>query len=72
MCGCESCEIVFASRSKRWRDSADDGHVRREDLDRDRALEPRVLRLVDLAHPARADRRDDLVGAEAGAGSERP
>ena len=21
MCGCESCEIVFASRSKRWRDS---------------------------------------------------
>ena len=24
MCGCESCEIVFASRSKRWRDSADE------------------------------------------------
>ncbi len=23
MCGWESCEIVFASRSKRWRASAD-------------------------------------------------
>ena len=33
--------------------------------------EPRVLRLVDLAHPARARRREDLVGAEAGAGGER-
>ena len=24
MCGCESCEIVFASRSKRWRTSAEE------------------------------------------------
>ena len=24
MCGCESCEIVFASRSKRCRTSGDD------------------------------------------------
>src|SRR5262245_13542353 len=23
MCECDSCEIVFASRSKRWRDSGD-------------------------------------------------
>ena len=39
--------------------------MRRQHLDRDRPLEPRVARLVDLAHPARADRREDLVGAEA-------
>ena len=24
MCGCESCEIVFASRSNRWRTSGED------------------------------------------------
>ena len=35
------------------------------------ALEPRVPRLVDLAHPARADRRQDLVGAEPRPGRER-
>ena len=39
-------------------------------LDRDGALEPRVARLVDLAHPARAERREDLVGAEPGPGGE--
>ncbi len=33
-------------------------------LDRDRAIEPRVARLVDLAHATGADRREDLVGAE--------
>ena len=36
----------------------------RQDLDRDRALEPRVSRLVDLPHPARADGRQDLVRPE--------
>ena len=39
-----------------------------QDLDGDVALEPRVARPVDLAHAARADRRDDLVRAESGAG----
>ena len=24
MCGCESCETVFASRSKRWRTSGEE------------------------------------------------
>ena len=38
--------------------------ARRQDLDRDLAPEPRVLRPVDLAHPSGADRREDLVGAE--------
>ena len=37
----------------------------RQHLDRDGALEPRVPRLVDLSHPARANGREDLVRAEA-------
>jgi len=37
-----------------------------KDLDRDGALEPRVARAVDLAHPTRPQRREDLVGPEAG------
>ena len=42
-----------------------------QNLDRDLATERRVRRAIDLAHPAFADRRDDFVDAEAGAGSER-
>src|SRR5262249_39197315 len=38
--------------------------VRRKDLHRDVAAEPRVLRAVDLAHASGADRREDLVGAQ--------
>ena len=45
-------------------------HGLREDLDRDVAVELRVPRAIDLAHPPRAERREDLVGAEAGAGDE--
>ena len=41
---------------------------RRQHLDRDVALEPRVARAIDLAHAARAEGRRDLVGAEASAG----
>ena len=44
---------------------------RRQHLDRDLAPEPRVLRPVDLSHPAGAERREDLVGAELCAGGER-
>ena len=40
------------------------GERRRQDLDRDLALEPLVARAVDLAHPSGADRREDLVGTE--------
>ena len=43
----------------------------RQDLDRHGPLEARVARLVDLSHPARADRREDLVGAEPRTGGER-
>ena len=43
------------------------GERLREDLDRHRAIEPRVARLVDLAHPAGAEGGEDFVRAEAGA-----
>ena len=48
------------------------GRRRRHDLDRDVAPEPRVARAIDLAHPAGADRRHDLVGAEAASRIEHP
>ena len=37
-------------------------------LDRDVAAESRVARAIDLTHAAGAERREDLVGAEAGTG----
>ena len=37
---------------------------RREDLDSDGAIQPRVTRLIHLAHAACTERRDDLVRAE--------
>ena len=45
--------------------------VRRQYLHRHRPLQPRVLRLVHLPHPACAQRRQDLVGTQARAGRER-
>ena len=41
----------------------------RQHLDRHRAFESRVPGPVDLAHPAGAERREDLVGAETGSGA---
>ena len=38
--------------------------ARRQDLDRDLAAEARVAGAIDLAHAARAERGEDLVGAE--------
>ena len=46
-------------------------HGLREHLDGDVALEPRVPRAVDFPHPSGAERRDDLVRTETGAGRER-
>ena len=43
----------------------------RQDLDRDGAIQARVARLVDLAHSAGADWREDLVRAEASSGGQR-
>ena len=42
--------------------------VGREHLDGDRAVQPRVGRLVDFTHAARADERDDFVRTEACSG----
>ena len=44
--------------------------VGRQHLDGHGPIESRVAPLVDLAHPARADERDDLIRAEARAGRE--
>ena len=41
---------------------------RRKDLDGHVAAEPRVLRAIHLPHPARAERGQDLVGAQTGSG----
>jgi hypothetical protein len=43
----------------------------RQDLDRDSAAQPRILRPEDLAHATRADGREDFVRTESFAGSER-
>ena len=39
-----------------------------KDFDRDGAVETRVARAVHFAHTSGADRREDLVGAEASRG----
>ena len=46
------------------------GEARRQHLDGHRAVEPRVLRLEHLAHPALADEGDDFIRAEPRAGRE--
>src|SRR6185295_5299456 len=43
---------------------------RGQDLDGDVTIESRVLRAIDLTHPARADGGDDLVGTKASPGGE--
>ena len=43
-------------------------HPARQHLERDAAIEARVAGEIDLAHAARAERAEDLVGAHAGAG----
>ena len=46
------------------------GGARRQDLQGDVAIEPGVPRPVDLAHPARAQKRGDLVATKELAGRE--
>ena len=36
--------------------------MRCQDFDRDRAVEPRILRAIHFSHAARAKRRNDFVG----------
>ena len=42
----------------------------RQEFHGDVAVEPRVARTVDLAHPSRSERGNDFVRADAGAWSE--
>ena len=62
MLGCESAATALASRSKRA-SRQDPRRLPGQDLDRDVAVELLVPRPVDFAHPTRAERREDLVGA---------
>ena len=39
-------------------------NVRQQDFESDLAAQPRVVGAIDLAHPARAERRLDLVGTD--------
>ena len=63
MFGCESAATARASRSKRGSASSL-LRVAEEDLDGDVALKAPVARPPHLAHPARADPRNDLVRPE--------
>lgn len=47
------------------------GDVRREDFDRDGAIETCVARPQDLPHPAGANERDDFISAESSTRRER-
>jgi hypothetical protein len=42
---------------------------RRQHLDRDGSIKPRIVRFVDFAHAAGANGGDDFVGAETRSGS---
>ena len=64
MCGWFSVATTRASRSKRSRASGSLATCAGQDLDRDRAIQPRVTSFVDLAHPARSDPRLEEVRAE--------
>ena len=41
------------------------GDLGRQHLERDIAAEPRIVRAIDVAHPAGTEGRQDLVGADA-------
>jgi hypothetical protein len=45
------------------------GYARRQNLDGDESIEPRVPGAIDLAHATGADRADDLIRSQLGAGA---
>ena len=69
MCGCERAATARASRSNRPHPRVL-GEALGQHLDRDLAMQARVAGAIDLAHPARAQRSDDLVLSETGTGGE--
>ena len=68
MFGWLSAASTRASRSNRDRRSGSCDQRRRQDLQRDVALQPHVARAIDLAHPAGAEQPLDLVSRHLGAG----
>ena len=46
-------------------------HAFGQHLDRDVTVQPRIGGAIDLAHPARAEERDDLVRADSGSRNQR-
>ena len=61
---------VWASCSKRRRRSGSPEYDAGRTLTATSRFKPLVARPVDLSHPARADRREDLVGTELRSGGE--
>ena len=66
MCGWFTDAIARASRWKRSSACGSPRHGRGQHLDGDVAIEPRVVRAIDLAHAAGADGRDDFIRPETG------
>ena len=64
MWGWLSAEMARASRWRRWRLAGVAGHLGREHLERDGAVQTCVPTLVHLAHAAGAEQPLDAVGAE--------
>ena len=64
MLGWLSAETARASRRKPRAEGRVAGEVRRQDLDRDHAVQARVAGAVDLAHAPGAQRREDFVRTE--------
>jgi hypothetical protein len=60
--------MVQAARSTRFAAESGEllggGGMQADDLQRDVPLQVRVARAIDLAHPARAQQRDDLIPAQ--------
>ena len=57
---CEAMQAFGIGRETGW-----------EDFDGDIAAQPRVAGAIDFTHPARAERRENFVRAQAGAGRKR-
>ena len=65
MRGWLSAASILASRSNRPTRSSSEAKLVEDHFDGDRSSELRVVRAIDLAHPAGAKGGDDLVRAEA-------
>ena len=65
MWACDNWEIAFGLALEALPHLFGGRQVCRQDLDRDRPVEARVHRPVDLSHPPRSQERENLVGTQA-------